>query len=482
MGSHGNIRLLRAAESSIRFWAGLQHRDGSFDEAYPNERSLAATSFTAFYVGIALERLRNVLPRGVFDLGVRTMKNSARWLALNGEHHGILSNHLAAAAGAIQVAGDLLGTDEFRSARDRYLGIIYKEQSASEGWMREYGGADPGYQSHGMFYLAEIYKRTQDHGLLESLRAASDFLAWFTHPDGTIGGEYASRGTKFAFPAAFEMLAPHISSAAAICQHLRARIADRMAIGPEEMDAWNLYPMLNNYIFALESSAENLRADPLPWQRDGAIREFPLAGLTVARTGNLLLVTGLSMGGVVKIWETDTAKLFYEDCGYAMCSGRRWAVSQGQSGWEKLPGPEIVNFRVSSRFRRISQPRFSPVRFMLFRLFTTTIGRFPFISRWLKSLLVAVLIRKSRFHQSVLTRVIRILGDGGILIEDELTGLDAQPISIERQVPFHMGSARYFQMSDFLGAKIRASELKRASNGCASRSITLRDSGRQSCN
>ncbi len=111
--------------SALAYWTRLQHRDGSFDEAYPFERSLAATAFTGFYLGCAVEKLR-LRPGVGIDAGVLgALERGAHWLAGNGEYHGVLSNHLAAAAGALQLAGDVLGIDRFNSARDRYLDIIY---------------------------------------------------------------------------------------------------------------------------------------------------------------------------------------------------------------------------------------------------------------------------------------------------------------------------------------------------------------------
>ena len=55
-------------------------------------------------------------------------------------------------------------------------------------------------------FLAYIYKHTEDKKLLSALKKSLDFIIWFLQPDGNCGGEYASRGTKFFFPAGFEML------------------------------------------------------------------------------------------------------------------------------------------------------------------------------------------------------------------------------------------------------------------------------------
>ena len=239
-------KLILAFEDIIVFWADLQNLDGSFDEAYPFERSLAATAFTTFYLGSSIELLRDDISTATLEKALNTIKKAANWLALNNEHHGILSNHLAAAAAALQVSFDITAETHFSEARDEFLNLIYKYQDKNEGWYMEYGGADPGYQSHGMFYLTDIFKRTNDRRLLKSLVSACDFFIWCIHPDGTSGGEYASRGTKFSFPAAFEFLSNYSEAAKKISNHFRNQIDKKELIGIDEMDSWNFYPMLNN--------------------------------------------------------------------------------------------------------------------------------------------------------------------------------------------------------------------------------------------
>ena len=156
--------------ASMAFWRTLQHRDGSFDEAYPFEHSLAATAFTGFYVGEAFRLIGGELATAEQDALRTTFARAGDWLCCNDEHHGVLSNHLAAAAAALTVIERI--TDDHRyGARGRhFLQRIYDRQSA-EGWYEEYGGADPGYQTHGTFYLARIWQLTGDVTLLDSLHA-----------------------------------------------------------------------------------------------------------------------------------------------------------------------------------------------------------------------------------------------------------------------------------------------------------------------
>lgn len=446
-----NARLLNQVEGGLRFWANLQHADGSFDEAYPFERSLAATAFTGFYVGSAVERLGDRLSQESRSCAFAAIERGAEWLAANGEHHGILSNHLAAAAAALQVAGDLLGTDRFCKARDRYLGIIYREQSP-EGWMLEYGGADPGYQSHGMFYLAEVWRRSRDVGLLDRLRQASDFIAWFVHPDGSIGGEYASRGTKFAYPAGFEILAPTVASAAAIATHLRRTVAAGRGIGPWEADQWNLFPLLNNYLAAAEAAVLLDGAGPLPWHESDARRVFDKAGLVVARGGERLLVAAPGRGGALKVWRIADGRLEYEDCGYALDYHGQPFATQFASPWTSDSGPNGLILSSDCAFQSVPSVRFTPLTFIGFRGFSLSMGRSAAAARWLKQLLVKVLIKKRSQAPGSLRRRISFGVDGHLAVEDAIVGAQAKPAPLARHVPIHMGSARYTDWIDALGA------------------------------
>jgi hypothetical protein len=466
-------KVLRAADAAIRFWKTLQHTDGSFDEAYPYERSLAATAFTGFYIGCAAERMAGHWSDGAAAAAESGLQNLARWLDRNSESHAIISNHLAAAAAALHVAGDVLGTDRYRAARDRFIEIILGAADKQEGWFREYSGADPGYQSHAMFYLAEIWRRTANDELAAALRGACRFMAWFAHPDGTLGGEYASRGTKFVYPAAFEMLAPHDTAAAALAAHTRRTIAAGRSIGPNVVDAWNLFPLLNNYLFALDAARDLGAVRRLPWEAsvtESAV--FPRCGLAVVRRGARVTALGPGAGGSVKIWEIASGTLVYEDCGYADRSGSSIALSQAPSEWTSSDRDGTLIFEVTARFRRLPQAMFGLTKFLTFRLFSTTIGRVPLVARWLKNVLVRTLIARREQTAAVLLRRIAVAADGAIAIEDRIEGA-RELTALSRQVPVHMGSSRYAHADDWLGARIEVPPAAPAANGVWSRFVKV---------
>lgn len=472
-GYRGSARVLGAAEASIRFWQALQHADGSFDEAYPFERSLAATAFTGFYVGSAVERLSPHLSAATNAIAERGLRGAADWLSANSETHAVISNHLAAAAAALHIAGERLGSDRYRAARDRYLETILAAANVTEGWFREYDGADPGYQSHAMFYLADIWRRTGNTQLGAALASASRFMGWFAHPDGTLGGEYASRGTTFAYPAGFEILAPGDRAAAAIAAHNRSTIAARRTIGPEVVDSWNLFPLLNNYLFAADAAAAIDPSDPLPWKTPGASATFAGCGLSVVRRGERVAAIGAASGGAIKVWDVSTGALAYQDCGYATdLNDGNVGLSHAASTWRHREAEGNLEIEVDGRFRVLTQARFDPWRFVAFRLFSLTVGRAAPVARWLKDLLVRTLIRSRRDTGAVLSRRIVIATDGRVTIEDRVSGARSLR-ALDRQVPVHMGSSRYTNAGAWLGAATPCPEPESSAPGEWRRSVVI---------
>ena len=442
----GQERLDIWARAGLRYWQSIQYRDGSFDEAYPWEHSLAATAFTGFYLGEAYLLLKDSLPAAEAASLRSTFAKAGDWLCRNDEHHGVLSNHLAAAAAALEVIARVCEEERY-SARSRYfLQRIYDHQS-DEGWYREYSGADPGYQTHGTFYMARIWQLTQDAELLESLRLSISFLRWFIHPNGTLGGEYGSRNTEFFFPAGFEILAPALPQAAEIAQFMRPAVARQAPAGLAAMDVYNFLPMLNNYIFAA-NNAECLPkpTSQLPCQTTASI-DFPKAGMVVRSNPNYYCVVGLSKGGVIRAFDRVDGRLKFCDSGYwgRLDDGRVVATQRDCSPEQySVVGDEL---HVEECFARINQMVQSASLFLGFRVFTTTLGRIPGVARWIKNLLVHMLVNRKRPVSLRFRRSIRFSCDE-LTVSDVIENPQQTRLqSLFRENKFaaiHMGSSRYF--------------------------------------
>jgi hypothetical protein len=244
------------------------------------------------------------------------------------------------------------------------------------------------------------------------------------------------------------------------------------------VDSQNLFPLLNNYLFAAEASSDDHPDSELPWSPEGALSIFPNAGLAVARAGGRLLVCG--RGGTVKLWEGQS--LVYEDCGYLIeDAGQRW-TSQTQEGFAALgPPPDVserlLEARVLAPFCRVPPSRMAPARFLGFRAFMLTFGRLHRVALWLKWLLVRVLIKRTPEHPAALDRRILFDRDGTLALEDHISGASVRIQPVARQVPIHMGSARYADSEDALGARLQPIAPRAVRSGEFARSWTLRKGG-----
>jgi hypothetical protein len=441
-------RLLEWIGAGLRFWSRIQYADGSFDEAYPFERSLAATAFTSFYIGEALGFLGSDLPDDVRRSALETLKRAGRWLGANDESHGFLSNHLAAAAAALYQIGRLTGDPAF-TARSRYFRDRILSRQSGEGWYDEYGGADPGYQTHGSFYLARLSQLSGDGELAASLARSTAWLACFIHPDGSIGGEYTSRNTQTYYPAAFEMLSNSDPSAAWIARTMRASVWSGAAAGPRTVDIYNYFPMLNNLVFAWLAAAKRQSASPAAESPppDHELLWFPEAGFARILRGRYAAFVGTAKGGVIKVFDRTSGSVVFRDSGYLGETDRGQGCSTQYQDVKRSVRVSASRIEVEGGLATFSRPTMTPVRFLGFRLFSLTIGRAASVGRWLKHHLVKVLVYRRRPLQVSFRRSIDFQQDG-IIITDDFHGAGGLTLRYLRSTgeftTIHMGSSRYF--------------------------------------
>lgn len=444
-----NKRIFEWLLAGMDYWAKLAHKNGCFDEAYPYEQSFAATVFTVFYVGEAFLAVSGEIPEPLKGKLTETFSRAGEWLCRNDERHGILSNHLAAAASALHNAYLITGNKRFQERCDYFLQKIYRHQS-QEGWFEEYGGADPGYQTLCLFFLARLWQRTKDDVLLEKIRSAIEFLSYLLHPDASIGGEYASRNTEFYFPAAFEMFAEKLTLARKIAQFMRKGIEVQMSAGLSAMDSYNFFPMLNNYIFAGLNVLAQESSEELPFQRKFQ-RYYKEAGIYIKSSDKYYAIVGVSKGGVIKVFDKEKGSLSYSDCGYWMKLKNEDIFSSQSLDRSRVACFEGDKITLSSRFSPAARKIFHPGLFILFRVFTLSLGRIPFFSYRIKSALVKALVLKKKNIGCVLSRSIEFK-DNQIDIMDSIENADIKEPAFlargDRFTTIHMGSSQYFQRGE----------------------------------
>ncbi len=468
--AHGMARLLvngmlpegvseaavhRRIEAMFKGAETLRYPNGSLAEAFPFESSFCVTALVAYDLLTAVWLLDRCISPAQSKQFLDIVRPMIRFLHRCNETHAFISNHLATATAALYRWSALTGEKgEKRGAE--LLNRILKKQS-SEGWFREYEGADPGYQSLCMYYLADLHLMRPDLDLLKPLLRSIRFLWHFAHPDGSFGGHYGSRNTRFYFPAGIEALADVIPEAGALAAFMRRSISSNSTVTLSTMDEPNLIPMFNAYCWAAalfdangSKSHENLPDLPsvsgTSWRK-----HFSDAGLFIDKGKRHYTIISLHKGGVCYHFPLDDEKARI-DMGVVAASSKssnRRQYSTQAFSRENDIRIETDTITVTAPFTEVHRQIPSTLQFIVLRLLNITLMRSIEFGNWFKTLLVKLLItgKKTTLVQNI--RVIRLGPD--IDIADEwvnntsgLTRLDTGA----HFIAIHMASQGYWQRQD----------------------------------
>ncbi|GBD38534.1 hypothetical protein HRbin37_00785 [bacterium HR37] len=373
---YGNERVRELVIAGIRYADRSSHRDGSTDDYYPFERALGATCFSLY----ACTESYMLLGLSDGDI-VRFFKKRGSWLLKHNES-GRLSNHQALCALCLYNVFLVTGEEEFLEGAKKRIELVLSWQS-DEGWFQEYEGADPGYQTFTIDFLAKYYKKSGDERVVEPLKKAVDFASYFIHPDGSYGGEYGSRNTFNFYPHGFEILGK--------VYPLATQIADRFLLGVKNRkrayieDERIFFHFVSNFLQAYLDFNE-CRTGSLD-ERGDFEKYFEKAGIYVRKENKRYCVLSLAKGGVIKVFSD--GKHIYSDNGLiAKLSNGRLAVTHHVDRYEVSIGKEKVE--VSGSFGLVKLRLPTPFKFLLFRLGLLTFGRFSsnLVRRLLQRLLI----------------------------------------------------------------------------------------------
>src|SRR4030095_15108697 len=217
---YGNPQCLGWIEAAIESTIGRQHQNGSFDSVAPYTQDHGVTLAIAYALTETLRLMGDHVSAGLRESVEKTVKRSCDFALRSSEDYAFITNHQALFALALFNAHELLDETEYRRRAEDIVELILTRQSP-DGWYLEYEGPDPGYESLGIFYLAQCWKLTGSSRLLNSLRRSVEFFAHCVHPDGSVGGVYGRRHTSLYYPGGFEILASQIPLAASVAYLMR---------------------------------------------------------------------------------------------------------------------------------------------------------------------------------------------------------------------------------------------------------------------
>lgn len=430
----------------------LTRKDGSLEEAFPNEGSYCVTALVAFDLLCTIDLLRTEIDETQVREWRDTVAPMIDYLKKADETHALISNHLATAAAALlrwhRLTGDQAAEQKARELLDRILAY-----QSEEGWFKEYEGADPGYQSLCTYYLADAHRLRPDMRLLEPLRRSIQFLWHFAHPDGSFGGLYGSRCTRFYYPAGVAALADEIPEAAALAAFMAASIAQQRVVTLSAMDEPNLVPMFNAYAWAaaLNNAASIISAvlhvPTLPCQSDKPPRiHFPQAGIWIDRGLTHYTIVNTHKGGVVYHFQQDKPALI--DAGVVICDARGRHGSTQAYDSNNAVHQQGDQLNITAQITAMPRQLPGPLQFLILRALCLTVFRFAGLREWVKRRLVMLLITR-RQHWPLRNQRCITLGEA-LKVEDKIDppAVYQRVANAGAFVPIHMASQGYWQRQD----------------------------------
>ncbi len=397
---HNLERVFELAVAGIRFAIKGSRRDGTCDDYFPYERAMGAMVFST-YAAAEAYRILELDDAEVVDFFLRRCRHLERH-----NEAGRLSNHQALAALAAFTVYGITGEEWLRRLAQDRAGLALSWQHPTEGWFQEYEGADPGYHTCTIDFLAKYYRLSGDESVLDPLKRAVEFASYFLHPDGSYGGEYGSRNTYHYYPHGFEILAPFTETAIRMNNaYLQGVEAGRhYAMDDDRLFGHLVYNWLQAHDDFHPGNAEPLHGS------DPFTRWFPDAGLVCCRKPHYYAVTNLKKGGVTKVFTqsgcvgSDTGVVAQMDDGRVIVShllDERHAVQT-----DAAPDRFCVEGVFSVRSSKLA----TPLKLICFRTINLTFGRF--FPNLLRFLLQKILITGKKRTVYPFHREIRFEDDG----------------------------------------------------------------------
>lgn len=437
-----NSLILDWINAGLLFWGSIQESNGTFNEWYPKENSFVATAFSSYAISETLLQLGDMVQDR--DGIIFHLKKAVDWLGKIDENRA--QNQEAGAAIASYNLYLLTKETKYKYLSEDKINFIINNQT-TEGWFYEYGGADIGYLSLCIDYLAKYYSKYRGTNLLKVLENAVKFISYFVHPDCTFGGGYGSRNTEYLIPHGFELLSDMYPDARVISSHIREALRNKSSVFPNSVDDRYLSYILYTYLQAYIDSRK-IRDDGVPRYDQEFTRDFINSGIWIYSDDEFYLITNYKMGcPFVLSFKRNQYSIY--DSGVQVKTKNEGNLISSHLSSRNVSHVSESCINVSGYMHKIKDNLVNPEKIILLRLFGLTVGRYDTIGLILKDKLRDKLITGSNSTNATFRREISI-NEHIVEIKDDICMReDIDELIIGSKASYiYVPSSRYFQKSE----------------------------------
>ena len=390
-----NKKILEWLIAGLNFWSKIQHKDGSFDEFYPNERGwVGPTAFTTYTSIESLKIIKNEIDKNFYNKIENSIILAANFISKGDSEEDHLANHHAMACLAVWKAYKLTNIQGLFDGYKKLWKGFLSYHHADEGWSREYDGIDPGYLSATVSFLGKIYQDNFDDEIFKVCLKSIETCSYFVYPNSFYAGSLGSRNTLHFYPHGFEIFSSKIPLANSVAKKMLTALGENKLVSPEIMsDRYVSYRVPELLLSYLDYNENISNLPQLPYQKNNLSLYLKKAKIKIFSNKNAYIICNLAKGGVIKIFNKKNNKLIYNDCGFlGELSNGKQVTTQWIDPNYKISILEN-GFQISGRFNFVPSIKyFNMIKFIIFRFTLIIIGWNPKWAHWLKGMIRKILM------------------------------------------------------------------------------------------